>query len=231
MLDVESDYLPVPEPPPPDDQGEFNPFREIDHLMATGDAHHATGTMAAYLSRYVEKTITLPDGEVIEVLARDIRADELSPVPWGLTENDSGTFDVALGTVLQGADDVKSTLTIGGTTTGIQPVAGQMLWLEVDSTSPTTGLLVTGVPWTGYSNPYETSGTGDTLTLVKYRFPLWRFYAADGVGNRQLLAEGVYGLQLCAENLKVINGAYKPTGEPILPVPVFEFASRAVPTV
>ena len=155
--------------------------------------------------------------------------------PWGIVAAGSGSgggsvqLQLLPGTVLQDADDVTSVVAFAGDFSAFLPTAGQILSLSITEKTPTTGTLELGGEWDGYPNPYATEGTGVTFELSKYYFPLWRFYSADGDGHRVKLADGLWGLKLCSDHLRVINGAYKKPSEPILPVPVFIASHRAIP--
>lgn len=149
--------------------------------------------------------------------------------PWSLSSAAGGALSLNVGTVLQDGDDVEAEVTFSGNFTEFLPTDGQLIYLKVDKTSPTEGEIVVDDPWDDYPNLYETTGTGVSFSLSHYYFPLWRFYSEDGDGNRQNFSNGLWGLQLCDTHLKNINGLYKTGIEPILPVPVFLPASRAIP--
>lgn len=151
--------------------------------------------------------------------------------PWRLTPNESGeAWDLQVGTLLANDSNLETTVTITGDLTDLSPQAGDLLYLEVTERYPTSGTVVLGPAWSDYPNPYSTSGTGAAFDLSHYRFPLWRFYSADGAGRRRKFSDDLYGLHVCNFHLEVLNGVYQDPSEGILNVPKFVHAHRAIPS-
>lgn len=185
MLQINDEGFITPQPPPFDDNGGFDPIREVNHLMATNEAKDAVYALRDYLSTFVETTTTLSDGRVVTVLARATGDDDILS-PWDIQASSSGGYELFAPKALKSLTDLETNITI--TNSPFTPAAGQ--WLVAKITDLTTLEIETELvsDWEDYPSAYEF--TEDTFEAA--RLPLWQFFEEGGDG-RELIVPGVFG--------------------------------------
>ena len=126
---------------------------------------------------------------------------------WNLTISDTtpGNITLDAGTILQGSDDIETEVAISNIATEQTPAAGDVLFLEFTSTSPTTCTVEIESTWTDHPSRYEIN---TTPAFVAYREPLW-YFTTDPAGAVQV-ADGVYGVRVCGDwSFEVIHTLYE----------------------
>lgn len=142
------------------------------------------------------RTITLPDGEVVEILGRSA-GSESAARRWDLVTEPAvaaGSHRLSDPLVLWRDSDVTERITITGNS--FTPDADQWLVAKIESLSaPAIALEVIDGSWTDYPSAYEFDGSN---VFQAARLPLWRFYGVDGDGRIEV-ADGVFGEKLVAD--------------------------------
>lgn len=151
---------------------------------------------------------------------------------WDLvpTDDDSGGYGVAVGSLLDGTDEHNGTIPCSNPTDTFSPVAGGCLLLKIVGKAPTSFSLELESSWP-IDNDTFVETTGDPLEEVfSYRvLPVWYFYGSEG-DFRLELNPALYARPaiLRGANLRLINAYHQVPDGARLQVPEFEYYTAAI---
>lgn len=163
--------------------------------------------------------------------------EDIEPVysPWDLVAGESAnTFDLVLGDLKidRGYDYFSVTIV---DFEGLSLSAGKVLYLEIDTDTPSQAVVKVATSWSGMPIPYQYDEIDGSWIMEFYRFPIWQFFGTSGNDPlRVSLGNDIWGKKLCNFNLQILWGVWeqRTTGGdvvvPLVGAPYFAAASGAL---